>query len=162
MAGYGSDGDMTEWMASNGYAPPSGDLSLAILRQRGSDHVDGLYGASLPGYPTGGIDQERAQPRTGAKAFRQAIPSDVVPLRWIHASYFAALQEGLSPGVLSASASTAGAVKRRKVDVIEVEFFEGSGNASADATPRWSVIDGLVAPFLVPVSPDGPAIWSIG
>jgi len=44
--------------------------------------------------------------------------------------------------------SASRSVKRLKVDVIEKEFFEGSGNAAEDATLRLTDVEGLVAPFL--------------
>lgn len=163
MAGYGDDTLFAAWMASNGLTLPEGALSPAILRQKGSDYVDGLYGASLPGSPTGGIDQERAWPRVGARAFNVSLADDAIPLKWVHASYWAAHHEGNNPGSLAVSAKTSGAIKRKKIDVLETEFFEGTGNAAADATVRLSAIEGLVAPFLIPaISGSGLGLWAVG
>lgn len=162
MAGYGDDTGFDEWLAENGYELPEGAPEPAILRQRGSNYIDALYGARFTGVPTDGVTQERAWPRTGATAFRATIDSDLIPLAVIQASYFAALQEGNEPGSLAVVTSAAGAVKREKIDVIETEYFAGSGEATADATLRLSSVEGLLAPFLIPTSVNGPAIWAIG
>lgn len=147
MAGYGDDAKFTAWMASNGYSLPDGGVAVAVLRQRGSAYVDGLYSSRFSGQPTGGFEQERAWPRVGACAHGQAIPSDIVPVAIEHASYHAAYQEAVSPGSLSVAASTSGAVKREKVDTLEVEYVAGSGDAVADALVRLSAVEGLLAPF---------------
>ncbi len=148
MAGYGSDDRIEAWAADNGYAlPAGGPLTVAQLRQRGSAYIDALYEPKFPGQRTGGLEQERAFPRTGASAYGQAIGADVIPLAVEHASYHAALQEAAKPGSLSISAVNSGALKRKKVDVIEKEYFEGSGDAVADNTLRLSAVEGLLAPF---------------
>ena len=149
MAGYGSDQRFSDWMADNGYST-SGDgvLTVAQLRQRGSAYIDALYEPKFPGQRTGGLEQERAFPRTGASAYGQAIGSDIIPLAVEHASYHAALHEAAKPGSLSISTVNSGALKRKKVDVIEKEYFQGSGDAVADNTLRLSAVEGLLAPFL--------------
>lgn len=147
MTGYGTDEDFEAWAATNGYTVPE-TPSVAVLRQRGSAYLDGLYGPRFSGLPTDGFSQERAWPRTAAEAYGVSIPSDEVPLAIEQASYFAAYQEALKPGSLAVSASQGGALKRKKIEGLEKEFFEGSGDAVADATLRFSAIEGLVAPFL--------------
>ncbi len=147
MAGYGSDAGFQDWLITNGHVLPEGALAPAILRQRGSQYIDGLYGSRFSGQPTGGFEQERAWPRTGASAAGQDIPTDVIPKAIIEAAYHAAYQEAQSPGSLSVAASTSGAVKREKVDVLEIEYAAGSGDAVADATVRLSAVEGLLAPF---------------
>ena len=159
MAGYGSDERFEAWMADNGYSTSS-DLVLTVaqLRQRGSAYIDALYEPQFSGVRTGGLAQERAFPRSGACAYGQSIGADVIPVAVEHASYHAALQEAVSPGSLTVAASTSGAIKREKVDVLEVEYVTGSGNAVADATVRISAVEGLLAPFLtVPM----PAIFVV-
>lgn len=149
MAGYGDDARFEAWMASNGYSMPAGGVAVAVLRQRGSQYIDGLYEPRFPGVRTGGLGQERAWGRTEACAYGQEIGPDVIPLAIEHASYFAAYQEGLKPGSLMVSATQSGAIKRKKIDVIEKEFFEGSGDVIADNTLKLSAVEGLLAPFLV-------------
>jgi len=147
MAGYGDDAKFNAWMASNGYSLPDGGVAVAVLRQRGSAYIDGLYGSRFSGQPTGGFAQDRAWPRTGACAHGQSIPADVVPVAIEQAAYAAAFQEALKPGSLSVTATSAGALKRKKIDVIEKEYFEGSGDAVADNTLRLSAVEGLLAPY---------------
>ena len=163
MAGYGSDQGFTEWAAENGYSTSTGDLTVAQLRQRASDYLDGLYGARFRGEPAGGIDQERAWPRVIALAWKTPVAADVIPRNVIIASYHAAIQEALKPGSLSISAANSGALKRKKIDTLEKEYFEGSGNAVTDNTLRLSAVEGLLAPFLIPE--DAPAalgLWAVG
>lgn len=147
MAGYGSDTGFQDWLITNGHVLPESALAPAILRQRGSQYIDGLYGSRFAGVPTGGFEQERAWPRTGAEASGQTIPSGVVPVAIEQASYHAAYQEAMKPGSLAVSATSAGALKRKKIDVLEKEFFEGSGDAVADNTLRLSTVEGLLCPF---------------
>ena len=148
MSGYGSDSGFAAWLTDNGYALPDAAPDPAILRQRGSAYLDALYGAQFSGTPTAGFDQERAWPRTGAEARGASIPDDIIPVAIDQASYAAAWHEANNLGSLSVSASAAKSVKRKKIDVIETEFFEGSGDAVADSTVRLSAVEGLVAPFL--------------
>lgn len=167
MAGYGDDIAFAAFLASNGYTLPVGAPASAVLRQRGSAYLDGLYGARLAGAPTDGLAQERAWPRTGATAYCTTVPSDLIPVQWVNASYYAALHEAENPGSLAVAASAAGAVRREreKVDVIETEkeYFAGSGDAAKDATVTLSAVEGLVAPFLISELTSGfVAIRSIG
>lgn len=163
MAGYGSDEGLTDWAAENGYSTSTGDLTVAQLRQRASDYLDGLYGSRFRGEPARGIDQERAWPRVNALAWKTPVAADVIPRNVIIASYHAAIQEALKPGSLSISAANSSALKRKKVDVIEKEYFEGSGHAVTDNTLRLSAVEGLLAPFLIPEStPAGLGLWAVG
>lgn len=162
MAGYGTDQGYTDWLAENGYAAPSGVLTVAQLRQRGSDYVDGLYEARFPGYRTGGIDQERAWPRTGARIQCQAVDPAAIPLAVVKASYVAALYEDGNPGGLAVAVTAAGVVKREKIDVIETEYFAGSGNVAADAMIRLSAVDGLLASLLCEDIGTRLGLWAVG
>ena len=155
MAGYGDDTLFAAWLASNGYTLPAGAPAPAVLRQRGSDYLDALYNAPVDykaprfsGYPADPLTQERAWPRSGASAYGMGIASDIIPAAIINASYAAAWHEANSPGSLAVAVTASGAVRREKIDVIETEYFAGSGNVAADATVRISAVDGLVAPFL--------------
>jgi len=166
VAGYGSatgTGSFAAWLAETGYTTGTGDLPVAQLLQRGSDYVDNTYGARFSGEPAGGFDQERAWPRVNAKAGKTPIPADAIPRNVILASYHAALHEGQNPGSLAVAARAQGQIKKKKLDVIETEFFEGSGNAAADATIKLSAVEGLLAPFLISDIP-APAIglWAVG
>jgi hypothetical protein len=153
MAGYGDDSAFEAWLEENGYSLPAGAPLPAVLRQRGSVYVDGLYGIRFVGEKTGGWEQERAWPRIDAYAGGTAIPDEVVPLPVIHASYEAALQEAREPESLSLIGSAAERVKREKVEgAVEVEYQQASSDEFASAiTPVMTVIEGLLAPFLRPV-----------
>lgn len=147
MAGYGGDSAFNAWLADNGYTLPSG-LTAAVLRQRGSDYIDGVYGLRFTGQPTGGVAQERAWPRTGAEAFDLPIGAATIPSAVERASYAAAYQEAVKPGSLSIAVTASGAVKRKKVGPIEIEYADASGSAIASATPILSAVEGLLAPYL--------------
>lgn len=148
MAGYGTDERFADFLTDQGYVLPTGAALPAVLRQRGSTYLDGLYEADFSGHRTGGLAQERAFPRTGAEAYGQTIPSDVIPVAIEHASYHAAYHDAVRKGGLAVAVSADQAVRRKKIEGIEKEFFEGSGDALADATVRISAVEGLVAPFL--------------
>jgi len=148
MSGYGDDTGFEAWMTATGRSVPVSAPSSAVLRQRASDYLDALYGARFTGYPTGGLDQERAWPRTGATAQGQAIASDVIPPAVVRASYAAAWHEANNAGSLSVATSAAAAVKREEVGMIKTEYFGAGASAIDDATVRISGVDGLLAPFL--------------
>lgn len=162
MAGYGDDSGLADWLAANGYTLPSGAPTPAVLRQRGSDYIDGLYGPRFRGFPTDGVTQDRAWPRTGATAYGSSIADDLIPTAVINASYAAAWYEANNPGSLAVAASAAGAIKREKVGPLETEYFEGSGDAAGDATLKISTVEGLLAPFLIPGAVPGFGILSVG
>lgn len=160
---YGSDSAFTAWLAINGLTLPAGAPDAPILRQRGSQYVDNTYGSRFWGVPTLGITQERAWPRTGAKAYGQTILDDVIPAAVEQASYAAAHQEAIKPGSLSVSATATGAVKKKKIGPIEKEFFEGSGDVIADGTLKLSAVEGLLAPYLKPESSLASlGLWAVG
>ena len=138
---YGSDSGFEAWLAARGHTLPAAAPTAAILRQRATDYIDAVYGPRLVGDQT--IDPLLTALET--------------------ATYVAAWHEANSPGSLSVSATGAGVLKRKKVDVIEKEYFEGSGNAVADATVRLSLVEGLLAPYLLPLTPvAGPYLWAVG
>lgn len=149
MAGYGTDEAFTAWLEANGYSLPEGAPSAAVLRQRGSTYIDGMYGERFPGQPTGGIEQERAWPRTGATIYGTTLADSVIPVRVVEASYMAAYLEATSPGSLAVITDPAKRVKRQKVDTIEREFFEPGDDAGVYG-PISSSIEGLLAPLLCP------------
>lgn len=122
----GSDTGFQDWMALRGHALPAGAPTPAVLRQRATDYIDAVYGPRLIGDQT--VDPLLTALET--------------------ATYIAAWHEANNPGSLSVSASQASAVKRRKVDVIEIEYFEGSGDALTDGTLRLSLVEGVLAPYL--------------
>jgi len=166
MSGYGDDTGLDAWLSANGLALPVGAPTKPVLRLRGSTYVDGLYGPRLGcSVPTGGIDQARAWPRAGHVVGGISIPSDMVPAKWIEASYRAAYLIATNPTFGSATVNPMQRVKRQKVGEIEREFFDG-GNAEIGAgglVPIDAEIDGLVASLLCPeVTGSFAGIWAVG
>lgn len=169
MAGYGTDEKFNTWLAANGYTLPSGGLAPAILRQRGSNYIDSVYGPRSSGQPTGGVSQERQWPRTGAVYQflngATAIDPTVVPVPVEEASYFAAYADALSPGSLSVTVTPAQLVKRQKVEgAVEREFFQPGADMSAAqaSTPINSTIEGMLKPFFAINTAADPFLLAIG
>lgn len=137
----GSDDGFNAWLAARGHTLPVGAPSPAILRQRATDYIDGQYLARIIGDPT----------------------TDPILTALETATYVAAWHEANKPGSLSASATAAGALKRKKIEGIEKEYFEGSGDAVADATVRLSLVEGILGPYLRP-APTGTSLglWAVG
>lgn len=163
MAGYGDDAGFAAWLSDNGFSLPAGAPSPAALRQRGSVHVDGH---TFPGAPTGGVMQERAWPRTGATANYQPVPSDVIPVGIVQASYAAGYYEALNPGSLSTSSSTDTRVKRKRERIEgavdeETEYFS-TGDAATDAKVSIPAVEGLLAPFVYVVPAVALGVMSLG
>lgn len=127
-------------MVARGHTLPETAPTEAVLRQRATDYIDAVYGPRLIGDQT--VDPILTALET--------------------ATYIAAWHEANNPGSLSAAASASGAVKREKVGPMETEYFEGSGDATADATVRLSLIDGLLAPYLRPLTGTGIGLWAVG
>lgn len=148
MAGYGTDAGFAAWMDENGHVLPEGALSPSVLRQRGSTYVDALYGSRFAGYPTGGASQERSWPRTGVFAMGGAVAANEIPAAVLNASYAAAFVSTISTGALTLS--TSAPVKRRKVGDVETEFAEISAGFQWAGDIPVTVLDGMLAPFLLP------------
>ena len=153
MDGYGSDSGFNTWLSANGYVVPATAPSEAVLRERGSVYLDAVYdarpfGLRFLGARTGGYSQARAWPRTGVTAHGSAVPDNVIPTAVIEASYYAAYHEALNPGSLLVSATDGGIVRRKKVDVLEVEYFEGGASSIDAATLRLISAEGLIRPYL--------------
>lgn len=152
MAGYGSDEAFTAWLAANGYSLAGDAPAPAVLRQRGSTYIDGLYGPRFSGSPTGGFEQERAWPRTDAAAYGSAIGSDVIPDAVVQASYHAAYAEAVTPGSLSATYTPGTAKVLTEVKGIKWEVV-GDASSPGSMIPVISAVEGLLAPFLVQAAP---------
>lgn len=150
MAGYGDDVAFGAWLSEQGFTLPDGSPAPAALRQRGSVHVDGHQ---FPGAPTGGFSQERAYPRTGATAYGEAIPDDVIPVAIEYASYAAGYYDALNPGALTTRSSADLRVKRVRERVEgavdeETEYF-GSNDPVATAIVTVPMVEGLLTPYLL-------------
>lgn len=162
MAGYGTDSGFTAWLADNGYALPVDAPAPAVLRNRGSQYIDAVYGSRFLGSVVDPA-QERQWPREGAIVNGKLMPSDAVPAAVVNASYFAAYQEATNPGSLSAVGSASSAVTREKVGQIEVQYANAQNDGTAvSITPLISIVDGMLAPFLKDEDLLCVGIWSVG
>lgn len=151
---YGTPEGFAEYAADHGYVIPDGttEPQIASALLRGSLVID-RYEPKFSGARTGGYDQARAWPRTGAATFYgQTIPADVTPKPIIEASYEASFLELITPGSLSPVVTGNAVTKREKVGELEVEYAVSSSSSSADvvaaATPVVTVIEGLLWQFM--------------
>lgn len=162
MAGYGDDTGFASWLTDNGYVLSGTAPSPAVLRNRGSQYIDAVYGSRFLGSVVDPL-QDRQWPRERAIVNGKLLPSDVVPPAVINASYQAAYQEGLKPGSLTAIGTSSGAVKRVKVGQIEKEYQTAKDDGTASAiTPLISIVDGMLAPFLKDEDLVCLGLWSVG
>jgi hypothetical protein len=125
---------------------------------RASAYIDGRYRKLMPsgvwqslfpGVKTEGRGQAREWPRTGATDYEDhPLPSDQVPAEIEQATYEAALRELAEPGSLSPDYIAATAIKRQKVDVLEIEYQAAADTSGGVPTrPVLTVVDELVAPL---------------
>ncbi|MDP9809361.1 hypothetical protein J2W42_002209 [Rhizobium tibeticum] len=163
MAGYGDDTTFEAWLTENGYSLPVGALAPAVLRNRGSQYIDAVYGSRFVGSVVDPV-QERQWPREGAIVNGKPFPSDVVPAAVINASYYAAYQEAVKPGSLSVIGTSSSAVKRVKVGQIEKEYqtSKDDDGTAVSITPLISIVDGMLAPYLRDLTQISFGIWSVG
>lgn len=148
MAGYGTEEQFTQWLLDNGHALPDDAPSPAVLRQRGSQYIDAVYGDRFIGR-VASFDQERAWPRIGASLRGTAIPADTVPGAVMRASFEAAYQEALNPGSLVVAGSASEAIVREKVGELETQYASPTSDGTAAfLTPLISTVDGMLAPYL--------------
>lgn len=153
MTSYGDDEGFESWLAAQGLSLPDTAPSVDVLRQLGSAYVDSAYEYRLQcSRRTGGFEQENAWPRTGHSLNGQAVPSDLIPPAWVHASYRAAYLNAITPGWSTAQVTPGRVTKRERVDTIEREFFAadqgGGGGDAAPGMPSDAIINGLVTPWL--------------
>lgn len=150
MAAYGSDELFEAWLTEQGYTPPETAPTSAVLRTRGSGYIDATYGARFTGTPTGGFAQALQWPRTGAEAYGAAIGDTVIPDAVVRASYHAAYAEAVTPGSLSVSYTPGTAKVLTEVRGIKWQVV-GDASAEGAMVVRLSAVEGLLAPFLMPV-----------
>lgn len=154
MAAYGTKEAFVQYVTDHGYVLPEDatDAQVAAAMLRGSLVID-RYEPKFSGTRTGGYDQTRAWPRTGAvTCYGQAIPADATPRPIIEASYEASFLELITPGSLSPVVTGTAVTRREKVGELEVEYAVSSSGSSADivaaATPIVTMIEGLLRQFM--------------
>lgn len=141
MPGYGLDQGFNDWLVANGHLLPESAAEAGVLRLRAATYIDATYGNRFVGVPAGGAGQERAWPRT--------VHGGAVPAAVVEACYQAAWFEANNPGGLVKAGAAVSAVKREKVDTIEVEYASAQVPFTAALTPVISIVDGLLAPYLI-------------
>lgn len=165
MAGYGTDQGLTDYLAGLGLDLPDGAPTPAVLRQIGSNYVDGAYEPRLTcSHRTGGFEQERAWPREGHKVNRQQVPNDLIPQAWVNASYRAAYLQATNAGWATGGRDPNRTTKREKVDAIEREFFAADGGTAGNAAPGFNVdplIDGMLAVWLCTEVRDADSLFMV-
>ncbi|SDT52679.1 DnaT-like ssDNA-binding protein [Pseudomonas prosekii] len=134
------------------------DVAKQAALIRASVYIDGKYQAQstcgrweslFSGTKTGGRAQPLQWPRTGATDNEgHAIPPNEVPIEIEQATYESALREIAVPGSLSPDYVASGAIKRQKVDVLEIEYQTASTGSGVPTRPVITVVDELVAPLL--------------
>lgn len=140
--------EMDDYSAKHGItAWPSGSTS-AIIKQkeialrRSAQYIDGHYGPEFPGR-RGSSVQTLLWPRTGAAlADGTPIPENSVPACIRNAQFEVA---GLAVAGVELTVTTeAGPVlKRKKTDVLEKEWFEGT----VDRAPVFGSVDAALSPL---------------
>jgi hypothetical protein len=117
-------------------------LDAALIR--GTEAIDGMFGARFPGWRTFLREQLTAWPRTDAyDSEDNLIDTDEIPVEVINASIEAAVRELATPGSMQPDLARGGAIKRVKAGSVEVEYAD-----AADVTTTWSKIEQMLAPIL--------------
>lgn len=152
MAAYGNDAGFAAYLAGQGLTLPVGAPAPAVLRQIGSNYVDSAYGWKLAcSQKTGGFEQILEWPRIGHILNGAEVPSDLIPVAWVNASYRAGYLQAVTPGWATTGTDASRQTRREKVDVVEREYFAASdaaGTSAAPGMPSDSIINGMVAPWL--------------
>lgn len=157
---YGTVGEADAYHAVRANTAWTGD---EVVKQaaliRASAYIDGKYQSQtscgrwesmFTGSKSGGRAQTLQWPRKNAfDSDGEAIPDTEVPVEIRNATYEAALREIVTPGSLSPDYIASTAIKRQKVDVLEIEYQAPAAvDGSVPTRPIVTVVDELVAPLL--------------
>lgn len=153
-------------MGNTAWAALSDEAKTAAL-VRGTLYVDGYAKRwigddykcwwTFIGQKTGGIAQYMQWPRIGI----EGLSGTEVPLSVEYATYEAAAIEAANPNSLLPIVNTSTAVKREKVDVLEVEYAISSSTNPYDLLPTVPMIDSLLAGLLVRRCTGSFAIYTV-
>jgi hypothetical protein len=139
--------EAAEYAASRGLAfPPSPTDAAEQALRRATAWIDNTYRSRFPGEATD-VWQALEFPRCGAIYRGQPYDEDTIPPQIKSATIEAAIREMESPGSLSPDLERGGAVKSLKAGSVEIEYAD-----NADLKTTFTAIDGLLSPFLKPVS----------
>lgn len=156
---YGNVADADAYHAVRANAAWTGeDMAKQAALIRASAYIDGKFQAQnscgrweslFSGVKAGGRAQALQWPRTGATdTERHEIPAEEIPIEVVQATYEAALREIALPGSLSPDYVASTAIKRQKVDVLEIEYQAASNTSGVPTRPVITVVDELIAPLL--------------
>ncbi len=160
---YGTREDADTYHTARGNAAWSAATTEArnAALVRGSQGLDGLYGARYPGRVTD-ADQPLLWPRAGVTYRGQVLDDDVVPLPIIRATYELALRELATPGSTAPDYVPEGAIKRLKKGVgpLQKETEYAVPLTAAAARPVFALIDGILAELLI-AAPGGTTVTTL-
>lgn len=156
---YGNVADADAYHAARANAAWAGeDMAKQAALIRASAYIDGKFQAQnscgrweslFSGVKTGGRAQALQWPRTGATDTEgHEIPAEEIPIEVVQATYESALREIALPGSLSPDYVASTAIKRQKVDVLEIEYQAASNTSGVPTRPVITVVDELIAPLL--------------
>ncbi|WP_346399925.1 DnaT-like ssDNA-binding protein [Pseudomonas syringae] len=156
---YGNVADADAYHAARANTAWTGeDMAKQAALIRASAYIDGKFQAQnscgrweslFSGVKTGGRAQALQWPRTGATDTEgHEIPAEEIPIEVVQATYEAALREIALPGSLSPDYVASTAIKRQKVDVLEIEYQAASNTSGVPTRPVITVVDELIAPLL--------------
>ncbi|MEE5088446.1 DnaT-like ssDNA-binding protein [Pseudomonas alliivorans] len=156
---YGNVADADAYHAARANAAWTGeDMAKQAALIRASAYIDGKFQTQnscgrweslFSGVKTGGRAQALQWPRTGATDTEgNEISTTEIPVEVEQATYEAALREIALPGSLSPDYVASTAIKRQKVDVLEIEYQTASTGTGVPTRPVITVVDELIAPLL--------------
>ncbi len=156
---YGTVAEADAYHAARANTAWTGDeMAKQAALIRASAYIDGKFQAQnscgrweslFSGVKTGGRAQSLQWPRTGATDNEgNEIAPDEVPVEVRNATYEAALREIVLPGSLSPDYVASTAIKRQKVDVLEIEYQASNAGGAVPTRPVITVVDELIAPLL--------------
>ncbi|MEE4662778.1 DnaT-like ssDNA-binding protein [Pseudomonas alliivorans] len=156
---YGTVADADAYHAARANTAWTGEeMAKQAALIRASAYIDGKFQAQnscgrweslFSGAKTGGRAQALQWPRTGATDTEgHEIPAEEIPIEVVQATYEAALREIALPGSLSPDYVASTAIKRQKVDVLEIEYQAASNTSGVPTRPVITVVDELIAPLL--------------
>lgn len=144
---YGTGAGMIAYFAERGVDITQTAEELAAYLLLASEWLDARYGNSFPGVKTGQRKQERAWPRTAAyDRYGDSINSAEIPREVEQATYQAARQALLSPGILSKNVTPNKYLKAAVSGAVSVEYVQFSN--AMDAQTKFQIVDETLYPLL--------------
>lgn len=136
---YASTRSLTAWTGS--------DAVKESALVRATDYMEATYRQSWLGFRTSQT-QALSWPRTNVEVDLFPLDADIVPVPVINACIELAIR-ALTENLLDDLGQR---VKREKVDVVEVEYADGS-----DAVKRFAMVSRMLSPFIFGGSSEGGA-----